>query len=373
MVMRLKFVARGVGGVQEMAGHTNDEAVMYGLIRFVFGHGKYARTKYVMVHFNGERCSVVKRGRFNAMKPEAETQIGACHTEVQFHSSSEFTVDAVLQMLYKACANDGDLGKGTSSEFTIQQMKDDMEKMVEKAKEELAALEGAGPFEEEDLEMIRPGMTLTAKDLKRQISWSESLRMVRADMGPFNWMLISPDPGRPDLVNAGAGSVRQMHEYLMDDQVCYGLIRMGFGKGQFRRSKWIFLHWSGEKIKAIQRGKYNAVEGDMKALLGSHNVYMHASTRDQCLLEDIIDKVQRSVVTDGDASDTDLYSMEMFLEALDEEQRAMTEEFKDEMDVVVAPSPARSERAAQPEMPLMDAIESVRSDKQPYNWVLCSF
>eukprot|EP00959_Pyramimonas_sp_CCMP1952_P162690 3401253-Pyramimonas_sp.AAC.1 len=27
-----------------------------------------------MVHFNGEQCSVVKRGRFNAMKPEAETQ-----------------------------------------------------------------------------------------------------------------------------------------------------------------------------------------------------------------------------------------------------------------------------------------------------------
>eukprot|EP00959_Pyramimonas_sp_CCMP1952_P397527 8329771-Pyramimonas_sp.AAC.1 len=42
-------------------------------------------------------------------------------------------------------------------------------------------------------------------------------------------------------------------------------------------------------------------------------------------------QVQRSVVTDGDASDTDLYSMEMFLEALDEEQRAMTEEFKDEI------------------------------------------
>jgi hypothetical protein len=38
-------------------------------------------------------------------------------------------------------------------------------------------------------------------------------------MGPFNWMLISPDPNKPELINAGAGSVRQMHEYLKDDQV----------------------------------------------------------------------------------------------------------------------------------------------------------
>ena len=30
MVMRLKYVARGVGGVDEMNKHTNDEAVMYG-------------------------------------------------------------------------------------------------------------------------------------------------------------------------------------------------------------------------------------------------------------------------------------------------------------------------------------------------------
>eukprot|EP00242_Pyramimonas_sp_CCMP2087_P002640 CAMPEP_0198230594 /NCGR_PEP_ID=MMETSP1445-20131203/114745_1 /TAXON_ID=36898 /ORGANISM="Pyramimonas sp., Strain CCMP2087" /LENGTH=366 /DNA_ID=CAMNT_0043911151 /DNA_START=128 /DNA_END=1225 /DNA_ORIENTATION=+ len=366
--MKLGFVARGVGGIEEMNQHTSDSAVMYGLLRFQFGHGNFARNKYVFVHFNGENCSIVKRGRFNAMKPEAESQIGMSHTEVQFNSTSEFTVDEVLEVLRKACANDGNLGQG--SDFSVSQMKADMEKMLEKAKEDLQRLESSASAPAEDFEANRPGMEMTAKDLNRDLSWTEALQMVRADMGPFNWMLISPDPNKPELINAGAGSVRQMHEYLKDDQVVYGLIRMGFGKGQFRRSKWIFLHWSGEGVKAIKRGKFNAVDGDMKLLLGSHNVYVHASTRDSCTLEEVIDKVQRSVVTDGAASDTDLFSMDAFLEALDEEQKAVNEAFKADMsqeEGLLSPK-KKDKEEAQPKMPLADAIESVRSNNEPYNW-----
>jgi hypothetical protein len=37
-------------------------------------------------------------------------------------------------------------------------------------------------------------------------------------------------------------------------------------------------------------------------------------------------------------------------------------------------SPKKKDKEeAQPKMPLADAIESVRSNNEPYNWVLCSF
>lgn len=36
-----------------------------------------------------------------------------------------------------------------------------------------------------------------------------------------------------------------MRKWLKDDQVLFGLLRMGFGSGTFRRTKWLFLHWSG--------------------------------------------------------------------------------------------------------------------------------
>ena len=49
-------------------------------------------------------------------------------------------------------------------------------------------------------------------------------------------------PGRhfghvhPQLFNAGSLSVSELKRVLPEDEVLYGLVRMGFGAGQFRRS-----------------------------------------------------------------------------------------------------------------------------------------
>jgi hypothetical protein len=61
-----------------------------------------------------------------------------------------------------------------------------------------------------------------------------------------------------------------MLNWLRDDVVLYGLFRMGFGTGDFRRSKLVFLRWSGEATPAIERGKGNAVEEAMQEVLSSH-------------------------------------------------------------------------------------------------------
>jgi hypothetical protein len=47
-------------------------------------------------------------------------------------------------------------------------------------------------------------------------------------------------------------------------QVCFGLLRMGFGKGQFRRSKWIYVKFSGERVPALKRGLANANDASMR-------------------------------------------------------------------------------------------------------------
>jgi len=358
--MKLTIHNRGIGGIEEMKKYMDDSQVMFGLLRFVFGHGSFARVKFVFVHLNGEKCSIVKRGRYNASKGIAAEQIGSCHTDLQYQSSEDMTVDGVLEHLHKVCISDGDLGSG--QELTVTQMKKDMEVMLEKAKEDMEKLKA--PVQE-----MSNGVMLTWKEMAQQPSWSECLKMVRADMGPFNWMLLSPNARHPEMINAGAGSVTQMRGELQDNQVAYGLLRMGFGTGQFRRSKWIFIHWSGENVPAVKRGKYNTVEGDMKLLLGAHNVAVAAQGKEEFTLEEIISKVQRSVVTDGDASESDMFSMDAFLEALDEEQKAAHESFQD--DAPEAPEEALA--ALSVSIPLADGMESVRSDREPYNWLLTSF
>eukprot|EP00854_Cymbomonas_tetramitiformis_P004768 gene4768-5830_t len=245
---KFKYAGYGVGGIEEMSDHMEDNTVMFGMLRFVFGKGKFQRTKYVLVHLNGEGTPVVKRGRYNAMRGEAEAELGQCHSDVQIMGVEEFTVDNVLETLYKNSVNDDNID---SSGFSLETLKKDMEEMVAQAKADLGA---------EDDTPVDPNKRLTAKDMKREIKWTEALQMVRADLGPFNWFLVTPDPKHPELINAGSGSVNEMCEYLEDDQVYFGMIRMGFGTGQFRRSKWIFLHWSGmEKfLEALEEEKQEA-------------------------------------------------------------------------------------------------------------------
>jgi len=85
-MVQLAVHARGVGGVEEMVRHMDDGAVLFGLLRFAFGHGPFARVKYVRVHLQGERCPAVMRGRLNGMKAQAAK--GACRACVPLPSTA---------------------------------------------------------------------------------------------------------------------------------------------------------------------------------------------------------------------------------------------------------------------------------------------
>jgi hypothetical protein len=74
MPVALKCVGRGVGGVEEMATFLDPKTVCFGLLRCDVGAasvgGVLSRQKYVAVHWNGEECPTIKRGRANAQKAE---------------------------------------------------------------------------------------------------------------------------------------------------------------------------------------------------------------------------------------------------------------------------------------------------------------
>jgi hypothetical protein len=73
-----------------------------------------------------------------------------------------------------------------------------------------------------------------------------------------------------------------MNKYLADDKVFFGLLRMGFGGGSGRRTKWIFVQWVGDKMGMVQRGQANAAESAFKERLRPFNLSMvahHVSER----------------------------------------------------------------------------------------------
>ena len=77
------------------------------------------------------------------------------------------------------------------------------------------------------------------------------------------------------LVNAGARGSNEMSVYVRDEQVYFGLLRLAFGTGRYRRTKWAFVSWSGEKMPFMRRGPAKMAEGAISALLRPFNLSFH--------------------------------------------------------------------------------------------------
>lgn len=122
-----------------------------------------------------------------------------------------------------------------------------------------------------------------------------------------------------------------MVKWLEDDQFYYGLLRLGFGTGRFRRTKWVFVCWSGPKVSLVKRAKAMGQRAALKTKLGPASVDIEAATLDDITLEIVIDKVKRAAVVDGDdvKSAEDPYSVENFMKALQEEAAASAAFFGD--------------------------------------------
>jgi hypothetical protein len=353
-------IDRGAGGIDALRSALDAECIWYGLVKFVVGSGSFARTKYIFFHWNGPDCSAVKRGRANAAKSKALEAVGAIHSEMVVIELQQCTTDFFFEKLEKVfVSDDGD------ASFSISAMKEDYERSAIDARmEEITKGAADAP--------PRP----TAMEMPHPPSAERCIEAVRLPLGPFNWVLLHPlkkGETTPVVHNAGGGSVRQMMAWLndTDDKVLYGLIRMGFGSGGFRRTKWIFLMWTGEKMNQVKRGKAMEVEGAMKNLLRPFNLDFKGTNKVEYGLKKIIDRVQKSVVVDGKTGteEVDVYTIDAFMEALREEAMANMDFFDEEME---RGDDAEEAAAAKKKvvLPLDATIEMVRNDANNIDWAL---
>eukprot|EP00042_Codosiga_hollandica_P024734 m.105796 g.105796 ORF g.105796 m.105796 type:complete len:363 (-) comp51660_c0_seq1:149-1237(-) len=336
----LKVVAAGAGGVEEMSGSLNDDAIQFGILKFAFGQGTFQRIKLIFVHFNGENVSGVKKGKVNAKKGSVIQLCGTTHAEYLMESKADCSVDAIFTKMEKIFVSDD------KQNFSIASMKADYERMIAEAK--LRAMEMAsGPKRK------------TAAEMGIDISGERALKAVREPMGPFNWVLLIPNASKLEFVNAGSLSVDEMSEWLKPDQVYYGLLRMGFGSGKFRRTKWISIWWSGESVSAVKRGKFGALEGDMMKRVEPFSLTVSARNPDEITLKAVIDKVRRATVVDGDevGASEDPFSMEQFMLALKEEMEANKDFFGDV-------------GTAQRERDFETTLKEIRENNGPLTWGL---
>lgn len=242
--------------------------------------------------------------------------LGEVNAEIVVTDVASITLEFVLLELGKSIGSD-EFGK----DFSVSKFKADYEALCAANK---SAAEAAGAGGAPQVQLTRK----TAAELGN-VKADQALKAVKEPLGAFNWCLFTPDFA---FVDAGSLSAPEMAKRLAPDAFFFGLLRLGFGTGRFRRTKWVFFVWSGPSVGVAKRGVAASKRKDMKARLGPASVDIEATAPEDLSLEAVIAKVKKAAVVDGDevsAAHDDPFSVENFLKALEEEAAASAAFFGD--------------------------------------------
>lgn len=215
--MTFEVISRGPGGIEELAAALpqDDAAVRWGLVQCVIGSGTFARTRYVLVNLMGASCPPLRRMKTAELKPLAVKELGGDAIEFLEGERAKVTLDNLLALLMRVCVADD---SGTKS--SLASMKADLEAQVKAAQDKFK-------------QPMQPGMPGLAKQssymgprtvvaMGKQISPQACCKYVQEENGPLNWVLLNPKGG---LIEAGAGSVTEMRNFLKPTDVAFGLVR----------------------------------------------------------------------------------------------------------------------------------------------------
>jgi len=323
----IRCVGAGSGGVDEMRAQLNESTVQWGLLRFSIGSGTFKRNKMLLIHFNGDSCSGLARAKLNSHGHKAEAAFGDTNAKLTMGEKAECDLDNIFRETKAVFAGD-DIGN-----FSIGDMKADYEKMLASTRKK--AIEAMLAGDDESAPKRK-----TAKEMG--VSGEKALELVRKPMGPFNWALFVPDPANLELWDAGSLSVAEMQTLLPEDQVLCGLVRMGFGTGKFRRTKWVSIWWVGSKVSAVKKGQMlGSGKDQVMRKINSGGITLEGATVDDVSVDEVIDKVRRAAIIDGDDVDgiggardagADPFSMDAYYAALEEEIKGNAAFFGEKTD-----------------------------------------
>jgi len=90
------------------------------------------------------------------------------------------------------------------------------------------------------------------------------------------------------LQSSGDGDVKQLVEYLKDDEVQYALIRLPEKKDGLLVSLDVYICWMGSSLSKMKAGKRVATHsGEVQVLLSPNHAQLTASSKQQFTEENI--------------------------------------------------------------------------------------
>eukprot|EP01062_Namystynia_karyoxenos_P029949 TRINITY_DN22432_c0_g1_i1.p1 TRINITY_DN22432_c0_g1~~TRINITY_DN22432_c0_g1_i1.p1 ORF type:complete len:380 (+),score=156.31 TRINITY_DN22432_c0_g1_i1:85-1224(+) len=345
---------RGDGLVDEMQAVLDDSAVQFGLVQIPLGSGTFRRTKMIFLQWQGESCPAMKRAKHVARSGEVSQVLGSTHASLTITQKKECCIEHVLEELKRVFVSD-------SGDFSIAGLKEEIQKQVEAAKEAAAA--AATQSEAEPKSPASPGSPKRKTAIDLGVTAEQVLAELRKDVGKFNWCLFEPsEAGAPlKLFNAGSRSIEELAEHVPSDKVLFGLLRIGFGAGKFRRTRWVCITYVGESVGAVKRGKWLGCKADMQAKLQPFQVSLELQGRSEAQVESIFGRIKEFIVADD--IEMGEISLAAFMESLQEEVNESAAFFGDEVTMAAqeaAAAGAGGASAAPAARPQYDVAETVK-------------
>lgn len=140
-------------------------------------------------------------------------------------------------------------------------------------------------------------------------SGRDALSIVAEGNGMWSWCFIGPDAKNLPLVAGGSGSVEEMKACLAshtEHAVIFGLLRLSFGSGKMRRSKFVFIVASNEESEvvktAVVTGKAMSQRGEVEKVFATYvqiSVTMEVKRASDLSLDSIVEGVSKKVIIDG--------------------------------------------------------------------------
>jgi len=169
----------------------------------------------------------------------------------------------------------------------------------------------------------------TVRELSGEMLSPETvLNELRLPLGNWNWALFNPtEEGKPlSLHNAGSLGIMELLKWLTPGDFYFGLLRLGFGFGRFRRTKILFIVWSPRDLSVSARSvASNALSHTRTALGGPFSMELSATALEDLSLEAICSKA-RALQVSGE-SVTEEVSVDTYFKALEEETKNSSEFF----------------------------------------------
>jgi len=117
---------------------------------------------------------------------------------------------------------------------------------------------------------------------------------VRSDANDTNWCLFGYEGNAIKLQGKGSGDVEELKALLQEDQAQYGYLRTISGDNESKRAKFVFISWVGERLSPLKRAKVSVHKANVKQIIQSYAIEVHAETHSELSEQDILARVRKA-------------------------------------------------------------------------------